>query len=184
MKPASLFSFLAIASLSLLASCALPSGNPGSGHARRVAQLMTERLSWMDDVAAVKQARGLPITDAKREALLLQAMEKQGTTRGIPTAASRAFFVGQMAAARQYQGEWLAQHPNHQVRKLPDLAKDIRPELDRISAEMLAELAALRASHVPAAEVTDAATKRLARSGYSLAVAREASAGLKAALEQ
>jgi chorismate mutase len=144
---------------------------------------MTDRLGWMDDVAAVKQAQGLPITDPKREAALLQSMEERGKAQGIPAEASRAFFAGQMAAARQYQAEWLAVHSGRQSGALPDLANDIRPALDRIGVKMIRELAALRSRHANAKAVGEVAARRLTLAGYSPEVVKSAVAGVEVALQ-
>ncbi len=63
--------------------------------------LMVERLDWMHEVAQVKQARSMPVTDAKREAELLDAMERLGAESGLPAAEVRALFSGQISAAKQ-----------------------------------------------------------------------------------
>lgn len=149
--------------------------------------LMVERLEWMDDVARAKQAKALPVTDAKREAELLDAMTRAGARHGLPSSAVRAFFAGQIDAAKQCQREWLAQHAGQPLahgQDVPDLAATVRPALDAIGAKMLSALAAARRARDPAAiAIATAARLRLAQAGCSPAVIRPAVAGLEAALQ-
>jgi chorismate mutase-like protein len=143
---------------------------------------MIERLAWMDEVAAIKQSRSLPVADPAREADLLRAMEQRGTEAGLPAAATRAFFTGQITAAKEFQTEWLHQHSHPQPRRLPDLAKTVRPALDRIGTEMLTHLAHLRASSPDAAATVEIARQRLTQAGYSQTVIHTSLQGLQAAL--
>lgn len=144
---------------------------------------MVERLGWMDEVAQVKQARSMPVTDAKREAELLDAMERLGTESGLPAARVRAFFSGQILAAKQHQEEWLRRHagvkPLNQA--VPDLGKTVRPALDALGRKMIRALAAARASQ-DTAPLIRAAQTQLAQAGYSQAVITPAVRGLEDAL--
>lgn len=163
----------------LLTSCAGP--KPG---AQDLPHLMVERMSWMDEVAQVKQARSLPVTDAKREAELLDAMTLAGTQQGLPAAAVRSFFSGQIDAAKVYQREWLAQHASQSppsTQALPDLATTVRPALDALGKQMLRALAKARGSSA-APQIISSAQDQLTRAGYSRAVIRPAMAGLEAGL--
>lgn len=156
----------------------------GRGQAHDLPRLMVERLGLMDEVAQVKQAKGLPVTDARREAELLAAMAREGTALGLPATAVRAFFSGQVEAAKEYQREWLAD-PAHKTavpaKKLPDLATEVRPALDAIGKNMLAALVRTRGSTEPRAVVAAARTK-LTEAGYSAVVIRPALDGLAAAV--
>ncbi|MDZ4287048.1 MAG: chorismate mutase [Prosthecobacter sp.] len=168
--------------LLLLTSCAT---QPNT--AATLGNLMVQRLSWMDEVAQIKQARSLPITDPVREAALLQSMEKLGAESALPPRATRQFFSGQMTAARQLQSEWLNQHPAHAARPqaapLPDLNFTIRPALDQIGRQMISALADARQSPAAAAEIIAKARQRLDQAGYSAAVITPAIHGLEAALK-
>src|SRR5262249_3517 len=108
--------------IAFLTGCASPKA---SSKGSSLPALMVERLGWMDKVAQVKLPRSLPVTDPKREAELLVAMEKQGAQSGLPATAVRAFFAGQIESAKQYQTEWLKQHSKKDVpaESLPDLAQ-------------------------------------------------------------
>ena len=145
--------------------------------------LMVERLGWMDEVAAIKQARSLPVTDPVREAALLDEMEKLAASSGLPGKPVRQFFAGQIKAAKVFQEEWLTkqslQHSNGKA--LPDLAKTIRPALDDIGKRMITALAG-QLHRTDTLELTVEARRRLHEAGYSEAVARPALEGLDAAL--
>lgn len=162
----------------LLSSCALHPNTP-----RSLPDLLVERLSWMDEVAAVKQAKSLPITDPVREAALLRTMTQRGVEAGLPADSVRRFFTGQMQAAKVVQEEWLQQHPRTaaSTRAMPDLTHTVRPALDEIGRQMIALLAQ---SHSPAAAAATLAEadQRLTRAGYSAAVRQPALAGLQAGL--
>lgn len=165
-----------------LSSCTSPTARPSSGPAT-LGKLMVKRLNWMDEVAAVKQARSLPINDPKREAELLQAMEKRGADSGLPAPVIRSFFVGQITAAKVLQEEWLKTHPASaaRVKKLPDLAKTVRPALDQIGVQMISALTEARRLNEPG-PIVNAAQQRLTRAGYSPEVIEPAIQGLEEAL--
>ncbi|MEN3943558.1 gamma subclass chorismate mutase AroQ [Prosthecobacter sp. SYSU 5D2] len=169
--------------LLLLSGCATHTVTPGSKSSGDLPPLIVERLGWMDEVARVKQARSLPVTDPKREAELLAAMEKQAASHELPPEAVRSFFDGQMEAAKVFQNEWLATHPrgDASAHPLPDLAKDVRPALDDLGQKMLAALSITRRDHEPD-QVLAAARAALIQAGYSHAVTQAALAGLKAGL--
>lgn len=145
---------------------------------------MVERLGWMDEVARVKLAKSLPVTDAKREAELLHAMEQEGARAGLPKAAVRAFFAGQMDAAKRYQEEWLKAHAGlkEDAASLPDLAKTVRPALDGIGKQMIAALVAARRDSDAVWDAIAAGRAALDRAGYSQAVQAPAIRGLELGL--
>lgn len=157
--------------------------HPGPAH--RLAGLLLERLEWMDEVAAVKQERGLPIVDAKREAELLRAMEAQAVQAGLPATSARCFFTGQMEAAKECQR--LSLLPGSPLRfrghKLPDLQNGLRPELDRIGREMIATLVEARRQGIPASKAAPAARRLLAAHRFPESVIQPALQGLAAGLE-
>lgn len=146
---------------------------------------MADRLSWMDEVARVKQARSLPINDPKREAELLDAMEQRALAMDLPSSAVRAFFTGQINAAKQLQFEWIASHASSSssaTEPLPDLARTIRPALDEIGTRMIEALKTARASN-SAESIIVQARQALTRAGYSDSVVAPAIAGLEAGLK-
>lgn len=164
----------------LMTAC---SGLGGSRHS--LPALMVKRLDWMDDVAEAKRAKGLPITDPKREAELLRSMMQRGDAAGLNDESVRLFFSGQMQAAKVRQEEWLSQHPTATSAKVPDLATTIRPALDEIGTRMIEQLAEeTRHMHpIQAAALVTQARKRLMQAGYSEAVVKPAVKGLKDAMD-
>lgn len=161
----------------LLCSCASSKTLPA---------LMVQRLAWMDEVAEAKRAKGLPITDPVREAGLLRTMTQRGVAAGVQAERVRSFFTGQMQAAKVRQEEWLREHPSSTTtRKVPDLTGTVRPALDKISAQMIDQLALeTRIMSSPTVTLTlSDAQDRLTRAGYSAAVIEPALKGLQQALK-
>lgn len=175
---------LAVALLFSLSACALTEISPLSKR-DELGKLMVERLEWMDEVAHVKKVRSLPVNDPVREAQLLDAMETLGLESGLPAAPVRAFFSGQMEAAKQRQDECLREIAlsMHRPKSVPDLAKTIRPALDQIGKKMLTALARARDSE-KSSQVIAAAQGRLEKAGYSTAVILPAIQGLEAGLSE
>jgi chorismate mutase len=145
--------------------------------------LLVERLAWMDEVARYKQVRGLPIEDAPREAALLDAMAREAETAGLPPAEVRAFFGGQIEAAKQAQLVWLRTHTDGPppASSLPDLAGEVRPALDALRRRLIAALVKARGHDRPEA-IVQHAHQRLRAAGHSEAVCHPALSGLRAGL--
>lgn len=145
--------------------------------------LLAERLAWMDEVARYKQARGLPVEDAPREAALLDAMAREGSAAGLRPAEVRAFFAGQIDAAKQAQLAWLRTQaePSRHDARLPDLAGEVRPALDALGRRLIAALAEARRRGEPRA-IVQAARERLQAAGHGEAVREPALRGLRAGL--
>ncbi|CAN5587879.1 hypothetical protein BH09VER1_BH09VER1_40640 [soil metagenome] len=106
----------------------------------RLAALVEQRLEIAQRVGWIKYGSNLPVKDAKREAVLMDSLVKQGRIVGVPEARVRSFFGAQIEASCEVQahlifkwkrGATLPTYPPE------DLKRDIRPRLDAISAEML-----------------------------------------------
>lgn len=145
--------------------------------------LLVERLSWMDEVARYKQAHGLPVEDAPREAALLDAMAREGSAAGLRPAEVRAFFAGQIEAAKQAQHAWLRVQAGRPTpdSPLPDLAGEVRPALDALGHRLIAALAEARDPGDPQA-LLHATQERLQAAGHGEAVRTPALHGLRAGL--
>lgn len=146
--------------------------------------LIIERLNWMDEVAEVKRAKGAPVADPQREEALLQAMEKQAQAVGLRPEAVRRFFEGQIEAAKAFQTEWLArpQPAEWKNRPLPDLAKEVRPQLDAIGQRMIGVLVKVQEARTVAADL-DACREALLKAGFSEAVLSPAMTGVRAVMQ-
>jgi chorismate mutase len=108
--------------------------------------LMRRRLDVMHDVARSKWATQAPIDDPAREAALLREVAGRGEALGLEPAFTRAFFRGQIAAAKLVQRadfrRWVADGgPRGQA---PDLAGVLRPRIDELNRALLAALAGAR----------------------------------------
>lgn len=111
----------------------------------RLVELMAQRLEMAREVAWIKFENNAPVKDRKRESELLVSLVAQGTQAGIPAAEVESFFQAQIRASRQVQsGLIFGWRRGRTLPAIPprDLRRDIRPQLDRISAELLRELAA------------------------------------------
>jgi cyclohexadienyl dehydratase len=109
---------------------------------RAVFQLMQDRLLLMKDVAAWKHARNAPVVDAGREQQVLEATVQQASELGIDPASARRLFSQQIRLAVRVQESLISSWrsgtaPPQDVR---DLASQLRPQLDRLGAELLASI--------------------------------------------
>jgi len=105
---------------------------------------MCRRLKTAELVALAKWNPRRPIHDPQREAAKLARLVEEGQQLGLSAAQVTHFFQAQMDAHKLLQADfhriWLAGSPLPQTPPL-DLARDIRPQLDQIDAELLAALA-------------------------------------------
>ena len=108
-------------------------------------QTIDARLALMDGVAAAKWHSGKPVLDTAREAEVLEQVTAQATQYGLATEPVRDWFALQMRLAREWQERrqqtWREQGGLPNAMAIPDLAKEIRPQLDRITAKQLGLLA-------------------------------------------
>ncbi|MYM31964.1 gamma subclass chorismate mutase AroQ [Duganella sp. CY15W] len=107
-------------------------------------QAIDERLLLAEAVARAKWNIQAPIEDLPREAQVIAAAVQQGRTLGLPDAWVAAVFKAQIEASKTVQRElyakWKAQQAGH-FDDAPDLAKTIRPQLDRITTQLLRAMA-------------------------------------------
>jgi chorismate mutase len=109
-----------------------------------LAQLAVQRVLLGDRVAAAKFGTGEPIEDPVRERELLESVNRLSAVAGIDPALSGRFFADQFEANKVVQRGlyelWTA-HPDRRPLRRPDLATEVRPQLDRITTQMIAQLA-------------------------------------------
>lgn len=111
--------------------------------------LMSERLSYMEDVALYKARNHLPVEDVAREAVVLADADVLARSEGLNAATMQQFFIAQMNAAKaiqfRYRAALLAASPPDRT---VDLAEQIRPSLDRLGSDIVRRFAqTLRAGH-------------------------------------
>ena len=143
----------------------------------RLLGLMRSRLAVMHEVARRKWADKSPIEDPGREEALLRDVADRGSALGLDPSTTRAFFRAQIEAAKLVQRadfrRWEAEHlgPDPDA---PDLAKVLRPRIDALNRDLLAELARalprLRSGETDAARIRGRAVGLLAGDGIDDAV--------------
>ncbi len=105
--------------------------------------LSSQRLALAEPVARWKWAHHEPITDQPREAALLAGIDSRAKAAGIDPAFAQAFFRDQIEASKDVQNalfdNWRKSRPPEGTP--PDLARDTRPKLDRVTNSLLTALA-------------------------------------------
>lgn len=111
-----------------------------------LADLVSERIALADKVAAAKFATGQPIDDPPREALLLDRVRRSSPAISLDADLSVRFFRDQIEASKIVQRGlyelWTA-HPELRPVEHPDLATEVRPQLDGLTVRLLSRLKAL-----------------------------------------
>lgn len=106
-------------------------------------ELFAERLLLADKVAAAKYGTDKPIDDPAREQQILDDVAARAVGLGLDPDAVKAVFRDQIEANKLVQrglyARWDA-HPEQRPTERPDLVKEIRPALDRITTQVLTEL--------------------------------------------
>ncbi len=128
-----------------LAALALASPAAAGEEADRLFGLIAERLSLMEPVAAWKAARGAPVEDLAREAVVLEKATAGAADRGLDPDTIRPFFEAQIGAAKDIQWCWIDRWESGAAAppaEPPDLVEDIRPELIRLGDAILSALRA------------------------------------------
>jgi chorismate mutase len=108
-----------------------------------VTGLFAQRLLLADKVAAAKYGTATPIDDPVREAQILDDVRAMAAGLGLDPEVVAAVFRDQIEANKLVQrglyARWDA-HPGERPTERPDLAKEVRPALDRITTRLLAAL--------------------------------------------
>ncbi|MDQ2791505.1 MAG: chorismate mutase [Pseudonocardiales bacterium] len=126
-------------------SSAVPpsAGNAGPGESLlTLTDVAAQRVQLADTVAAAKWGTDAPINDPVREKAVLDAVAAKSAQLGIDPGVSRAVFTDQIEANKVVQyglySSWRV-HPDQAPTTRPDLGQ-VRPVLDRITDQLLAEL--------------------------------------------
>ncbi len=126
----------------LLLLLVLPLATLGETAARAsLNDLVNERLGHMQDVAAYKWVRQLPIEDLDREAVVIAEAKAAGLRYGIRSSATEAFFSEQIEAAKEIQRYWFARWARRGAPETaPDLVTSVRPQLLNLGNDIMASL--------------------------------------------
>jgi len=140
--------FASLFLLLLLAAC---QGMPPAPSAADAAQadhllaLIDQRLAVAPMVAKAKWNSGGAVNDPPREQLILDAVVAQA--KGLDPGFARRFFQAQFDASKAMQlglhAQWRRQGRGR-FDDAPDLGRDVRPVLDRLTPELIAELEKIR----------------------------------------
>lgn len=143
----------------MVASAAAPAAG-GDAPARPSAGLTSlvglaaERLLLADKVAAAKFGTTTPIEDPVREQQVLDRAAPLAVDAGVDPEVTVEFFRAQIEMNKVVQrglyDVW-TRHPERAPTERPDLATEVRPELDRIAVGLVSELAATQALRGPTA---------------------------------
>lgn len=114
---------------------------------QQLIRLMDERLAVAPLVARSKWNSGAPIDDPVREQQILQDVAQRVSEAGVEPALATAFFQAQFDAGklvqRRLHAQWRAQG-QAPFAPAPDLAREVRPVLDRLTPQLIAALRALQ----------------------------------------
>lgn len=148
--------------IALLSGCATPAATPDP--LARLLDLIDQRLAIGEAVACNKWNSGAPIEDPAREREIIETIGTQAANFGLEPAFAQEFFRAQIEASKIVQNERLAQwraSKQPPFNNVADLQRDIRPQLDRLTTEMLAALA----QALPALRAAGANARLAARAG-------------------
>lgn len=113
----------------------------------QLTDLAAQRVQIADKVAAAKFGTSSPIDDPVREQQIYDSVSAQAPALGLDPADAVRFFKAQVEANKVVQrglyARWTA-HPGEAPMTRPDLATEVRPEIDRLNSSLLAELAETR----------------------------------------
>ena len=110
-----------------------------------LASLAVQRIMTADQVAAAKFGTHQPIDDPPREQQVLDSVAAASPGMGISPQESAQFFRDQIEANKVVQRglyqRWTA-YPKQRPTDRPDLNEQVRPDLDRLTTDILRQLQA------------------------------------------
>jgi chorismate mutase len=159
-------------------------GQDTTDHLQQLVELSARRIVTAEQVALAKWDSGRPVEDGPREEKVIANAVKAGQAKGLDATAVSNFFRAQIEANKLVQYALLAdwrragKAPDHQP---VDLAGTIRPELDELGTELIAELLQTTSLRAGASCSTDVAN---AVGDYVLAHKKDFSAVERMALDR
>lgn len=124
-------------------AAAAPAHAPSSNELTPVVALAAERILLADKVAAAKFGTTIPIEDPVREQQVLDRAAALAAEAGIDVPDTVQFFRAQIEMSKAVQRglfDLWTRHPELAPTERPDLATEVRPELDRITVEFIGQL--------------------------------------------
>ncbi len=109
----------------------------------QILDIADQRLAVMPAVAATKWQTHSPIADPERERVVIKHSGELASPSGLSADSVERVFEIQVRLAREWEerltDDWQA-HGFSYTGPIPDLAKEIRPQLDKVTTGMLAAL--------------------------------------------
>jgi chorismate mutase len=132
----------------------------------KLVELIVQRLNLAHDVAAIKYANGQPIDDSVREGEIFQALTSVLEVSGPYRQTGIQFLRDQIEANKVIQRglhqRWHA-HPEEVPSAYPRLAAKVRPQLDRITTQIMLQFESVaKMPRVSFGDVADLVDERLA----------------------
>lgn len=112
-------------------------GSAPRTEADHLLDLLARRLAYMPAVAAWKRAHAIAITDPAREAAVLDAAREEARRAGLAADPVAALFAVQIELGKRVQADAARAQPGETL----DLGAEIRPELVRLGARIIAAAA-------------------------------------------
>jgi len=112
---------------------------------QRLRAVMTERLVIMEQIARTKWNAGLPVEDRNREAEILEKTTAMAVGEGLDPELATRVVRAQIEAAKIVQNALFERWRKAAAGKLagaPSLTATLRPEVSRLSRELIAALIA------------------------------------------
>lgn len=128
----------------ILTALTFSSATHGAESELSLFQAITERLSYMEDVALYKAQNHIPVEDVEREKIVLSNAKDLAAAHGLDPDSTERFFIAQISAAKAIQYRYRAELLTREMPTRPiDLQSDIRPELDKLGGDIVKLFATL-----------------------------------------
>lgn len=136
---------LLLTPLLLIQGCTSTSAPPPANELQRLLASVEQRLDIAQAVALNKWDSGQPVQDLRREVQIITNVQAQATRFGLEPRRAAIFFGDQIEANKLLQysalSTWHAAGIAPDTHRV-DLARHLRPQLDRLQRNLLSELAA------------------------------------------
>ena len=144
--------------------------NPPAPSQEPIVAALSERLMTADMVARAKRKSGAPVEDLVRERAVIHEAERQAGKIGIDMIFTVKVFKAQIEANKIAQRAFLARWKGlPPFATVPNLARDVRPKLDRLTPTILE---VLRHRHFwPASVFGQGPTDPIYRNAWKVAIA-------------
>lgn len=165
-----------ISAVAVLASLGPAAATPGdSDPLAALVRLMRARLALIVEVAKSKWNTGTPVEDLRREKDLLDVVTASAPSHNLDPVFAATFFHAQIEAAKLVESALIAQWTLAHAppfADVPDQKTFIRPEIDRLTGQLLGALAAVRPELKRGEAERVAAASRLEDATMALAMTR------------